>query len=96
MTGWLPTGSVAILSGRGGFGKSRLALQLAAGVASGGDATRTASPTVWIRGAGRQRPTPCRLGTDAAPALYVSWEDDSRRVHPTGCLRSPAPRRPHG
>ena len=36
VTGWMPTGCVTILSGRGGFGKSRLALQLAAGVASGG------------------------------------------------------------
>ena len=33
----LPAGRVALLTGEGGAGKSRLALQLAAGVASGGD-----------------------------------------------------------
>ena len=46
---WLPTGCVTMLSGRGGFGKSRLALQLAAGVASGGDAVGR-QPNVWIKG----------------------------------------------
>ena len=33
---WLPAGRVALLTGPGGVGKSRLVLQLAAGIASGG------------------------------------------------------------
>ena len=36
--GWLPAGRVALLSGQGGAGKSRLALQLAAG--PGGEAAQ--------------------------------------------------------
>ncbi len=35
--GWLPAGRIGILSGQGGRGKSRLALQLAAAMASGRD-----------------------------------------------------------
>ena len=37
---WLPAGRVVMLSGTGGAGKSRLALQLAAGIASGGNDRR--------------------------------------------------------
>ena len=34
---WLPSGRVSMLTGEGGAGKSRLALQLAAGIVTGGD-----------------------------------------------------------
>ena len=43
----LPAGRVALLTGEGGAGKSRLALQLAAGVASGGNQGE------WISSPGR-------------------------------------------
>ena len=83
VSGWLPTGCMTILSGRGGFGKSRLALQLAAGVASGGG-TLDGEPNVWIEGP-PDAANPLPLGYDVgAPVLYVSWEDDpnefSRRL----------------
>ena len=66
---WLPAGSVALLTGEGGAGKSRLALQLAAGLA----ADRTGS-TQWI--AGRAAPP---LGNavlaGGVSVLYATWED---------------------
>ena len=85
VTGWLPTGCVSILSGRGGVGKSRLALQLAAGVASGGG--KEGEPDVWLEGP-PDAANPLLLGTAVSnggvPVLYVSWEDDdlefSRRL----------------
>ena len=69
-----------------GNGKSRLALQMAAGIASGGDEGR------WI--GGQEAP---RLGNaiddDGAPVLFCSWEDDrheqSRRL--SMLSGSPAP-----
>lgn len=77
--GWLAAHRVAILAGPGGAGKSRLALQLAAGVASGRQ---------WLkaRGGGDDddvvAPT---LQTDAAPTVIASWEDEleefARRLH---------------
>ena len=90
---WLPTGCVAILSGRGGFGKSRLTLQLAAGVASGGE-SEGRQPNVWIEGpVGKENPMP--LGTPAASVLYVSWEDDGREFSRRLAAIS-GTRRPHG
>ena len=55
---WLPAGRVTLLAGQGGVGKSRLALQLAAGIASGGG--RLEGPTTPARaaaGSRRLRPT---------------------------------------
>ena len=75
----LPAGRVALLTGEGGAGKSRLALQLAAGVASGGENRE------WISGPH----TAMRLGVavpeDGANVVFASWEDEPeefyRRLH---------------
>ena len=68
---WLPAGRVAMLAGRGGAGKSRLALQLAAGIASGGGDGDT-----WIDSPEET----LRLGTavpsTGASVVYASWEDE--------------------
>ena len=94
---WLPVGRVALLSGKAGQGKSRLALQLAAALASG-DQT-------WLPGA------PAQLEpSDPAPAVFCSWEDERdeiarklyhmkraesvgdrlRFIHPAGAVWGPA------
>ena len=66
---WLPAGRVSMLTGEGGAGKSRLALQLAAGIVTGGD-----SDSGWI-----DAPIDClRLGPsvgDGRPVIFASWED---------------------
>ena len=64
---WMPSGALTLLSGPGGAGKSRLALQLAAGVAGG--------EVHWIEGA-RQYGLALddRLHGGAA-VVYASWED---------------------
>ena len=75
----LPAGRVALLTGEGGAGKSRLALQLAAGVASGGDHREwIASPHSVMR-LGNAVPT------NGASVVFASWEDEPeefyRRLH---------------
>ena len=66
---WLPAGSVALLTGEGGAGKSRLALQLAAGIASTHSATGT-----WIEGADAPR-IGNAIPNDGTPVVYATWED---------------------
>ena len=75
---WLPAGSVALLTGEGGAGKSRLALQLAAGMAS----DRLVDPTdrpAWIHGTAAPQ-----LGnavpSGGLPVLYASWEDRAEEM----------------
>ena len=64
---WLPLGTVTLLHGRGGVGKSRLALQLAAALAGGASA--------WLPGPGAP---PLTLPDGApAPAIVATWEDDA-------------------
>ena len=95
--GWLPVGRVTLLSGKAGQGKSRLALQLAAALASG-DQT-------WLHGAPDQLDP-----SDPAPVVFCSWEDERdeiarklhhmkraesvgdrlRFVHPAGAVWGPA------
>ena len=69
---WIPVGCVSSLYGIGGFGKSRLALQMAAGITSGGDEQVRG---VWING-----PTAPKMGSavprGGAPVLFASWEDE--------------------
>ena len=65
LDGWLLVGDVTLLTGEGGVGKSRLALQIAAAVASGGGEGNR-----WI--AGDDAP---QLG-GSGPVIYASWEDD--------------------
>ena len=73
---WLPAGRVVLLTGPGGIGKSRLVLQLAAGVASGGDGHED----TWIE-APRDTLT---LGTAVEPegnaVVYASWEDEPEEI----------------
>ena len=75
----LPAGRVALLTGEGGAGKSRLALQLAAGVASGGDDGE------WISSPARMMRLGNAVPTDGANVVFASWEDEPeefyRRLH---------------
>ena len=81
VNGWLPAGRVTLLVGQGGVGKSRLAMQLAAGIASGGgraeEANQASKSRSWI-----ETPSPhmLQLGEatepGGAPVVYASWEDE--------------------
>ena len=75
----LPAGRVALLTGEGGAGKSRLALQLAAGVASGGENRE------WISGPHGAMRLGNAVPDDGASAVFASWEDEPeefyRRLH---------------
>lgn len=68
---WLPAGRVTMLTGQGGAGKSRLALQLAGAVAGGGGPDRE-----WLA----DKTNSLRLGEatppEGAPVVYASWEDE--------------------
>ena len=75
----LPAGRVALLTGEGGAGKSRLALQLAAGVASGGDHREWITSPHGIMRLGNAVPP------NGASVVFASWEDEPeefyRRLH---------------
>ena len=60
--GWLPGGRVALLSGQGGRGKSRLALMLADGIAAGEDG--------WLPGG------PKLVPSAAGTVVIATWEDE--------------------
>ena len=76
---WLPAGRVALLAGRGGAGKSRLALQLAAGITSGGG-----DGDAWIDAPEDTLRLGQSVPSTGAPVVYASWEDEedefSRRL----------------
>ena len=78
---WLPAGRVTLLAGQGGIGKSRLALQLAAGIASGGRGLDEANRASWA-GSWIETPSPetLKLGNatepGGSPTVYASWEDE--------------------
>ena len=65
--GWLPAGRVAMLTGTGGAGKSRLALQLAASMA--------ANVRDWLPNS--NAPLTIKAPT---PAVFASWEDEADEV----------------
>ena len=68
---WIPLGRCTMIAGPGGIGKSRLILQLAVGVASGGG-----DDGQWLFGT---NPTELALGAavrNGAPVVYASWEDE--------------------
>ena len=75
----LPAGRVALLTGEGGAGKSRLALQLGAGVASGGEQGE------WISSPGGIMRLGNGVPADGANVVFASWEDEPeefyRRLH---------------
>ena len=71
----LPAGRVALLTGEGGAGKSRLALQLAAGVASGGENRE------WISGPHGAMRLGVAVPDDGANVVFASWEDEPEEFH---------------
>lgn len=70
---WLPAGRATLFTGAGGGGKSLLALQLAAGIASGDRNPLHCDP----RGDAAQAP---RLDGEPGTALFVTWEDEPAEV----------------
>ena len=75
----LPASRVTLFTGEGGAGKSRLMLQLAVGVASGGDDRQ------WIASPGSIMRLGNAVPTDGANVVFGSWEDEPeefyRRLH---------------
>ena len=71
--GWLPAGRIGMLSGRGGRGKSRLALQLAALTASGGGGPFLPSAATGGPAEGSRPPA---VDAEARSVVYASWEDE--------------------
>ena len=74
--GWLPAGRVAMMTGPGGVGKSRLVLQLAAGIASGGDE----DGYTWINGPRDILTLGTAVEQEGSPVVYASWEDEPEEV----------------
>lgn len=72
--GWLPAGSVALLTGEGGAGKSRLALQLAAAVAAS-----SRRDSIWIAGDAAPR-LGAGVPSGGLPVIYASWEDRAEEM----------------
>lgn len=64
---WLPAGRIAILTGKGGQGKSRLALQIAAAIAAG--------ESHWLPGARESLQR-----EEGVAAVIASWEDERDEV----------------
>ena len=76
--GWLPVGRLGMLSGRGGRGKSRLALQLAARMAAQPPGDRPLVPAA-IGPENNTAVSEANLRletTHAGPVVYCSWEDE--------------------
>ena len=63
---WLPCSRVALFAGKGGIGKSRLALQLAAGLAQG--------QAAWLEGG------PELASDTPRHVVYCSYEDEQAEV----------------
>ena len=74
---WLPAGRLTLFTGEGGVGKSRLMLQAAAGVASGGG-----DGDAWIEAPATL--DALRLGSATViggiPVVYATWEDELGEV----------------
>ena len=73
---WLPAGRVALLTGQGGVGKSRLVMQLAAGTASGGDTDEDA----WIAAPKDTLSLGSAVEPAGSPVVYASWEDEPDEI----------------
>ena len=77
--GWLPVGRVGMLTGRGGRGKSRLALQLAARIAADPPAVGAVFPPFNTDPGGSAAVAAAGLAVDprnAGPVVFASWEDE--------------------
>ena len=70
VSNWLATRAVTLLTGKGGQGKSSVALQLAGDVATGGAACAAIENS----------PFHVDEGAEPATALFVSWEDDQDEI----------------
>ena len=73
---WLPAGRVALLAGPGGIGKSRLVLQLAAGIASGGNDQED----IWIGAPRDVMNLGAAVDPSGSPVVYASWEDEPEEI----------------
>ena len=71
--GWLPAGRIGMLSGRGGRGKSRLALQLAARIAGPGSGPFLPPAATGPPPEGKALPN---VETTGRSVVYASWEDE--------------------
>lgn len=74
--GWLPRRCVAMLTGDGGAGKSRLAVQLAWALSGGGQ---------WLGEAGQMPPPGANYGMGfeplgPCPVVYATWEDSPEQI----------------
>ncbi len=77
--GWLPVGRLGMLSGRGGRGKSRLALQLAARLAAGQSGVFVPPATTADTTAVITMLHPLD-GHFVGPVVYASWEDEREEI----------------
>ena len=76
VTDWIPAGYLSMLTGAGGYGKSTLALQLAAAVATGAGGSDE-----WMIGAAIDGlPLGNAVPPAGAPAVYACWEDDATDI----------------
>ena len=76
VTDWIPAGCLSVIVGAGGYGKSTLAIQLAAAVASGAGGSDE-----WMIGAAIDGlPLGNAVPADGAPAVYACWEDDAPEI----------------
>ena len=81
--GWLPVGRLGLLSGRGGCGKSRLALQVAARIAHTKPLPSVAVPPLDDDPGAGPAVTAAMDGLDVhqcGPVLFVSWEDERAEI----------------
>ena len=72
-SGWLPR-RLTLFTGHGGAGKSRIALQLAAAIASKTNRS-------WIPSPAEVRSSPLTVAEKGEPVLLASWEDEADEVH---------------
>lgn len=72
--GWLPAGRLALLTGEGGAGKSRLALQLAAAVAGGG---REVLPSTRPGDRADEDEGPVIASGEPRPVALIGFEDEA-------------------
>lgn len=72
--GWLPAGRLALLTGEGGAGKSRLALQLAAAVAGGG---REVLPSTRPGDRAEEDNGPVVASAEPRPVALIGFEDET-------------------
>lgn len=89
---WLPAGRVGLLAGVGGTGKTRLAMQVAAGLAAGSDTWIPSVSQTWglpdlnrWHGGKSAWQSATESACEPVHTVYASWEDETseaaRRLH---------------